>query len=109
MGKNLTDLAYERGRLLERIQYQRSALAHELLPLQRAARKGDHLTGVVAELLGFARQNPLTLGAIAAVVLVFKPRMAWRLAKRGFFVWRGWRTLQQWQPGSLLQLLRRFI
>ncbi|MCX7277250.1 MAG: YqjK family protein [Burkholderiales bacterium] len=109
MGKTHTELAYERGRLLERIQYQRSLLARECAPLQRVAQKGDHLAGLAAELLAFARQNPLTLGAVAAVVLVFKPRMAWRMAKRGFFLWRGWRMVQQWQPGTLMQLLRRFI
>jgi hypothetical protein len=109
MGKTHTELAYERGRLLERIQYQRSALARELAPLQRAAHKGDHLAVLAAELLVFARQNALTLGVAAVAVAVFKPRMAWRLAKRGFFLWRGWRMVQQWQPGMLLQFLRRFI
>jgi hypothetical protein len=109
MGKSHTELAYERGRLLERIQYQRAALVRELAPLQRAAHKGDHLTGLLAELLSFAKQNPLTLGAAAAVLLVFKPRLAWRWGKRGFAMWRGWRALQQWQPGMLVQYLRRFI
>lgn len=109
MGKKRAELAYERGRLLERIQYQRRELARELLPLQSMAQKGDRWAAIVADLIGVVRQSPLTFGSVAIALAVLKPRMAWRLAKRGFFIWRGWRAVQQWQPAMLQQFLRRFV
>lgn len=109
MDKTRSELAFERVRLVERIQFQRATLVRELAPLQRVSQAGDRMTALGAEVLLFLRQHPLAIGSMLAAVALFKPRAAWRWAKRGFFVWRGWRTVQQWQPGMWLQLLRRFI
>ena len=109
MAKSRIELAQERARLTERIAAQRIILARELVPLQRVAQTGNRLTALVGDAVAYIGQHPLALASVAAGMLLFKPRTALRWAKRGLFLWRGWRAVQQWQPGILLGILRRFI
>ncbi|WP_394790481.1 YqjK family protein [Rhodoferax sp.] len=109
MAKNRLELAQERARLTERIAAQRSVLARELAPLQRVSQAGTTVTGLVSEVLAYIRQHPLALATVLGSALLLRPRSVLRWVKRGMFLWRGWRTLQRWQPGIWLGLLRRFL
>lgn len=109
MAKTRAELDQERARLAERIQAQRANLARELAPLQRITQAGNTLSALVDEAVAYVRQRPLTMSALAAGVLLLKPKGVWRWAKRGFFVWRGWRAVQQWQPGTLMDVVRQVL
>lgn len=109
MAKTRAELDQERARLAERIQAQRANLARELAPLQRITQAGNTLSALVDEAVAYVRQRPLAMSALAAGVLLLKPKGVWRWAKRGFFVWRGWRAVQQWQPGTLMDVVRQVL
>lgn len=109
MAKTRAELDQERARLAERIQAQRANLARELAPLQRITQARNTLSALVDEAVAYVRQRPLAMSALAAGVLLLKPKGVWRWAKRGFFVWRGWRAVQQWQPGTLMDVVRQVL
>lgn len=109
MAKTRAELDQERARLTERIQAQRANLARDLAPLQRIAQAGNTLSALVDEAIAYVRQRPLAMAALAGGLLLLKPKGVWRWAKRGFLIWRGWRAVQQWQPGMVLGLLRRVL
>lgn len=107
MAKTRAELDQERARLTERIQAQRANLARDLAPLQRVTQVGNTLSGLVDEAVAYVRQHPLAMSVVVGGLLLLKPKGVWRWAKRGFILWRGWRTVQQWHPGTVLGLLRR--
>ena len=109
MAKTRAELGQERARLTERIQAQRANLARDLAPLQRITQVGNTLSGLVDQAVVYVQQHPLAMSALVGGLLLLKPKGVWRWAKRGFIVWRGWRTVQQWQPGTVLGLLRRVL
>ncbi|MBC7682191.1 MAG: hypothetical protein H7172_07645 [Ferruginibacter sp.] len=109
MAKTRAELDQERARLAERIQAQRANLARDLAPLQRITRAGNTLSALVDEAVAYVRERPLLMAALVGGLLLLKPKGVWRWAKRGFFLWRGWRTVQHWQPGTVLGLLRRVL
>ncbi|WP_295957397.1 YqjK family protein [Rhodoferax sp.] len=109
MAKTRAELDQERARLTERIQAQRANLARELVPLQRITRAGNTLSALVDEAVAYVRERPLAMSALAAGLLLLKPKGVWRWAKRGFFIWRGWRAVQQWQPGTVMDVVRQVL
>lgn len=109
MKKTLAELHRERARLTERIGAERAAVARQLAPFQRAAETSDKVSAFVVRVMDYARAHPLSLAAVLAAVAVFKPRTSLRWIKRGFIVWRGWRTLRSLQPLGLWQQVRRFF
>lgn len=89
MNEKLLELAARRGALGVRIAAQRAALVHHSTGLEVLLGKGDTaLRG-----LDWLKQHPLVVGAAVAAAAVIRPRRAWRLVKRGFLVWRGWRAV----------------
>ncbi|MEO5797345.1 MAG: YqjK family protein [Rhodoferax sp.] len=109
MAKTRAELDQERARLTERIQAQRANLARELAPLQRITRAGNILSALVDEAVAYVRQRPLAMSVLAGGLLLVKPKGVWRWAKRGFFIWRGWRAVQQWQPGTVMDVVRQVL
>lgn len=107
MSKTRAELDQERARLAERIQAQRANLARELAPLQRVSQAGNTLGALLAEAIAYVKERPLAVSALVGGLLLLKPKGVWRWAKRGFFIWRGWRAVQVWQPEMVLGLLRR--
>lgn len=84
------DLATRHGVLKARIDEQRRALSQHAAPLQAALARGDSvLRGV-----DWLKHHPLAIGAAVTAVVVARPKQAWRWAKRGFFVWRGWQAVR---------------
>lgn len=90
MSQKLLDLAARRGALCARISAQRDVLAYHSAGLADLLDKGDAaLRGV-----DWVKRNPLAVGAAVSTMVVLRPRRAFRWAKRGFFLWQGWRKLR---------------
>ena len=97
MSKRLDQLHRERGQLIERIASQRAVLASQLVPLQKFAATGDRAVGLIDGLTRYVRQHPLPVLVAAAALVLLKPKVAWRWAKRGLFVWRSFRSWRSWR------------
>lgn len=90
MNSKQLDLATRRGMLKARIDEQRRALSQHAVPLQAALARGD----TVLRGVDWLKHHPLAIGAALAAIVVVRPKQAWRLAKRGFLVWRGWQLVR---------------
>ncbi len=90
MNSRLLELATRHGALKARIDAQRLQLARHVVPLEKALAVGDRaLEGV-----DWLKHHPAVVGAAVAAVVIARPKRAWRWARRGIFVWRGWQTLK---------------
>jgi hypothetical protein len=94
MNQALIDIAIRRGRLIERIANQRSALSRDLQPVCGALHTADQAIARVRMANTFLKAHPGLVLAAVALLVALKPGRAWRLAKRGFVVWRVWRSLR---------------
>lgn len=90
MNERLFELAKRHGSLQARIAEQRRALAQHAEPVAAALEKGD----AVLRGVDWLKAHPGVVAGGVAAVAIARPRRAWRLAKRGFFVWRGWQSLK---------------
>nr|WP_315205963.1 YqjK family protein [uncultured Albidiferax sp.] len=109
MAKTRAELDQERARLTERIQAQRANLARDLAPLQRVSQAGNVVSALVAEAVAYVRQRPVAATLLLGGLVLVKPKGVWRWAKRGFFIWRGFRAVQQWQPGTIMDVVRQVV
>lgn len=90
MNEHLLELAKRHGHLQARIAEQRRALALHAQPLKQVCDQGD----VVLKGVDWLKQHPAAVGVATAAVAVLRPKGAFRWARRGFFVWRGWQALK---------------
>jgi len=90
MNPKLLELATRHGALQARIAEQRRQLAHHAEPLEAALARGD----AVLKGVDWLKHHPLAVGVAVASVVVARPQRAWRWARRGFFVWRGWQAIR---------------
>ncbi|MDP3538092.1 MAG: YqjK family protein [Azonexus sp.] len=90
MNSRLLELATRHGALKVRIDDQRRRLGQQSAPLESALSRGD----TVLEGVDWLKHHPVAVAAAVAAVVVARPRRAWRWAKRGFFVWRGWQAIR---------------
>lgn len=90
MNERLLELASRQGMLKARIEAQRQMLGQHALPLESAFAVADKAVAGV----DWVKKNPLPVGVAVAVLAILKPSRAWRWAKRGIFVWRGWQNLR---------------
>ncbi|WP_367847898.1 YqjK family protein [Rhodoferax sp. WC2427] len=109
MAKTLAELDQERARLTERIQAQRANLVRELAPLRRVSNASNVLSALVAEAVAYVRARPVAMALLLGGLVLVKPKGVWRWAKRGFFIWRGFRAVQQWQPGTFMDIVRQVV
>ena len=93
--KTLTEVLVQRGRLLERIELQRAVLSDDLQPVQVALAKVDRGLGYVRAGVAYVKGHPGVAALAVAVLVALKGRRIFRLAKRGFFVWKAWRSLRE--------------
>ncbi|MDR2507676.1 MAG: YqjK-like family protein [Candidatus Accumulibacter sp.] len=90
----LSELQIQRGRLLERVACQRAAMREKIAPVQRALDTADRaVAGIQAGAL-YLKRRPWMIGLMAAAVFALKGRRVFRLLKRGFILWRTWRSLR---------------
>ncbi len=101
MDQRLAELHRERGQLIERIASQRTALASQLVPLQKVAAAGDRAVSVFQGFVGYLKERPLPAIVVAVALVLLKPKGAWRWAQRGLLVWRTWRALRTSVPQAL--------
>ena len=99
MNPRLLELATRHGALKARIEQQRLQLARHAEPVAKALETGD----AVLKGADWLKRNPAIVGGTTALLALLRPRRAWRWAKRGFFLWRGWQSLKR----SLVNLLKR--
>lgn len=90
MNTRLLELATRHGALKARIDQQRRTLAKQVVPLEAAFAQGDRML----EGVDWLKHHPAAVFAAVVTVVVARPRRAWRWAKRGFFVWRGWQAIK---------------
>ena len=94
MQQRLIELQLQRGRLLERIENQRTQLARQTKPVDRLLHLGDRASAIARECKRTAMENPLTLALVVGVIVVLRPRTVWRWTQRGFLAWRGYGAIR---------------
>ena len=93
--QRLNELHLQRGRLLERITTQRYVLITEVQPVRAALDKTDRVLAHVRAGVDYVKRYPAVAGLAVAVLFAFNFRRVFRLARRGFVVWRTWRMLRE--------------
>ena len=88
--QRLLELAERRGELTAHIAMQRMAIAGHSRPVERVLGRADQAVRGISWL----NRHPQIVLAFVAGIVIVRPRRAWRWAKRGFFVWRGWKALR---------------
>ena len=96
MNEKQLSLAMRHGALKARIAEQRRTLTEHVAPLESVLARGD----VVLQGVDWLKHHPLAIVAALATAVVARPRRAWRWAKRGFFVWRGWQAIRHSLSGG---------
>lgn len=96
MNPKLLELATRHGALKARIDEQRRALARHAVPLEVALARGD----TVLKGVDWLKHHPAAVGAAVFVAVVARPRRAWRWARRGVLLWRGWQALRSSLVGA---------
>lgn len=96
MNPRLLELAARRGELRARCAAQREALAAHAWPLENALAAADR----AALGVDWLKRHPAAVGAAALGLALARPRRAWAWAKRGFFLWQGWKALQAKLTGA---------
>ena len=99
INKKLNKIHFERGRLVERIAYQRLEIRQEITPLVNLLQRAENITNKAIAYtnkgLDFLIKYPETVIALFALLLFKKPQSIFRWAKRGFFVWKIWGALRK--------------
>lgn len=90
MNRKLLELATRHGALKARIDEQRRVLARHSVPLEAALARGD----AVLKGVDWLKHHPAAVGIAILAAVVARPRRALRWARRGFFLWRGWRAIR---------------
>lgn len=93
--RRLNDLHLERGRLLERITTQRYVLINEVQPVRAALDKVDFVRAQVQAGVDYIKRYPAVAGLAMALVAILNVRRAFRWGRRGFFVWKTWRSVRE--------------
>jgi len=95
MNPQLIDIGIRRGRLLERIASQRSALVRQMEPVHSVLNVADRGLAGLRSGTAYVKRHPGLAVAAFAVLAIAKPRRAWRWARRGFIAWRTWSALRE--------------
>lgn len=91
MNERLLTLASRHGALRARIAAQRVQLAEQVQPVAQVLTYADRgLAGV-----DWLKAHPQAVGGAALVLALLRPQRAWRWARRGFVLWRGWQGLKR--------------
>lgn len=91
-GNAMADMALKRQRLLARSAALRATLAAQSDVLQRPLATADR--AVLAARWLYLQRGWIAAGAV--IVIVLRPRRAWRLARFGWWAWRTARRAQPW-------------
>ena len=84
------ELALRKQRLQFKSAALRRDLAHDISGIAPVFRAAEQVRAGIAWL----RANPLLVGGVAVALVVLRPKVCWRWARRGFIAWQAWRRLQ---------------
>lgn len=87
--------AIERGRLLERITQQRSALAVELVPVVSILNTADQIVAGAEKARRWISDNPVVSSIVLIGLVIWRPKGALKLAKSGAISWRTLRLIRR--------------
>jgi hypothetical protein len=91
MISRLLELREQRGQLCARCDAQREAFAATYgAPLARVGAAADTARAGV----DWVKRHPGVVGLVAALLVIRKPIRLWRLGRRAYGAWRGWRALR---------------
>lgn len=91
----LTERAVQRGRLLERISQQRITLTLSCVPLADALATADHIVEGAERTRRWIGENPIAVGVGLLVLVLWRPKGAFKLASKGLLGWRTLRFIRQ--------------
>ncbi len=91
----LTERAVQRGRLLERINQQRTALALSCAPVVDALNTADHVVEGAERTRRWIGENPIVVGIGLFMLVLWRPKGALKLASKGLLGWRTLRLIRQ--------------
>jgi hypothetical protein len=97
----LTERAVQRGRLLERINQQRTALAVSCGPLAEALHTADQVVAGAERTRRWIGENPVAVGVGLFILVLWRPKGALKIASKGLLGWRTLRLIRQ-KLGPLL-------
>lgn len=109
MNKQLLALHQERGRLLERVAYQRAMLVVQLQPLQKTSDMGHRIITMAQAGFAFLRSHPVGVVAALSALVLLRPSGSWRLLRRSLMLWHSWRRVRAWLPEPLRAALHKLI
>lgn len=93
MSRRLNELHLRRGRLLERIATQRTALGREMQPVRVALHATDRVLVRVRSVSDYVKRHPGLVAFAVAALFILKVRRIWRWTRRGFLVWQTWHSV----------------
>lgn len=93
--RRLNDILLQRGMLLERIATQRYFIAAEIRPVRTALDRVDLIRAQIRMAVEHVKRSPLLAGVAVATLVALNFRRTFRLARRGFVIWKTWQTLRQ--------------
>ncbi len=106
MQKRLIELHLQRGRLLERINAQRTLLTQQVAPLRSTFDLPDRVAMRWQQGQEFVRQHPLVMTLAVASLVILRPAPLLRWTQRGLAVWKTWRSLRHLVPSFVWERLR---
>jgi hypothetical protein len=108
MNPKLVEFALKKQRLQIRAESQRADMMRRLEGVESTLNLVDRLTDYASDTLRRARENALLLIAGAALIILLRPRRAFRLVRR---VWLGWLVYRNFgrRFGPILATLSRAI
>lgn len=96
MDARLAKLYLERGRLQERIRLQRLEVARAVLPLNRGLGYLNRIGDRVHALSVWMSEHRMVVTATVVTLVLWRPRIVWRLATTGYGLWRHWKRVRHW-------------
>lgn len=87
--------AVQRGRLLERITQQRSAVAVALTPLVGILNTADQVVEGAEKTRRWVGENPVIAGIGLIALVIWRPKGALKLVKNGTMGWRAFRLIRR--------------
>jgi YqjK-like protein len=87
-GDQISEVMRERERLLARCDAQRAEIAVMVPQFEGPLRIADRVIAGI----NYLRHHPVILGVLVAALTIVQRRHWWSWAKRGFVLWRAYRT-----------------
>lgn len=91
----LNERAIKRGQLLERIDQQRALLEMSCAPITDKLNALDRIIDSTEKSRQWIAENPLAVGVGIFVLILWRPKGAFKIISKGLIGWRTLRLLRQ--------------